>query len=157
MKMLLRDTRLLSANSRRRERKRKIASANKNIADWGMSAYQFLMPICLVVFAVCLLILLPLTFVGRTRYFAATSLLIASYLFGLTLWVACCAMTFSYFGWFGLIIGLVFAGVGVFPLALWAAFVGVGQASVGLLFIGMFVVAIGTRIFAMTKIGQAVR
>jgi hypothetical protein len=124
------------------------------IAIWSFAAFKFLAPVAWVAFLICLLILLPLSFVRRTGAWAAAVLLIASYLFGVTLWFASAAFTFSYFGWVGLIFGLVFAGIGVFPLALWAAFFGVGQAAIGWTLVAMFVVTIGARLLAFATVGR---
>jgi hypothetical protein len=82
--------------------------------------------------------------------------LIASFLFGATTWFVSAAITFSYFGWFGLIIGLVFAGIGVFPMALWALFVGIdGGAQLAWALIVMAIITFGTRVFAYAGFQRA--
>ncbi len=60
----------------------------------------------------------------------------------------------SYYEPHTVFIGLVFAGVGVFPLALWAAFIGVGQFGLGFLLIGMLVVTFGARMIAIAALSQ---
>lgn len=127
------------------------------IAHVAFSVFKFLAPISVIAFLICLFLLLPLSFLRRTGAWAASGLFIASYLFGATVWCASCALTFSYFGWFGLIIGLIFAGMGVFPLALWALFVGVNQYADAFVLIGMFVVTILARLTAVAAISRLER
>jgi hypothetical protein len=127
------------------------------IAQMAFSAYLFLMPVAITVFAICVLVLLPLAFVRRTSGGAAIALFIASYLFGATMWFASAAFTFSYFGWVGLILGLVFFGFGVFPMALWALFVGFGQAALAWMLIGMFIATIGTRLIGAAALARSGR
>jgi hypothetical protein len=129
----------------------------ETIAQMAFSTYQFLMPAAIMVFAICVLVLFPLTFVRRTSGGAAIALFIASYLFGITVWFASAALTFSYFGWIGLILGLVFFGIGVFPMALWALFVGFGQAALAWMLIGMFIATIGTRFVGAVALARSGR
>jgi hypothetical protein len=70
-----------------------------------------------IVLAVCLLILLPLTFFIRTRPWAGTGYFYASYVFGTTLFAFSCLVAFQIWSYTGLIFGLLFAGVGVVPVA----------------------------------------
>lgn len=70
---------------------------------------------------IAFVILLPLSLISWSRKFGATALFIMSYLFGATLWFWGFLLTYAIWGWFGLIIGLVIAGVGVVPVALVAS------------------------------------
>jgi hypothetical protein len=53
-----------------------------------------------------------------------------------------CGVTFSNFGWVGLIIGLFFFGIGVFPMALYAAFIDISEPQLGWGLIEWFVLAL---------------
>jgi hypothetical protein len=61
---------------------------------------------------------LPLSFFRRTRLFAANSLVIASYIFGLNLWCFALLATMIFGGTLTAIFGLMVAGVGIVPAAL---------------------------------------
>jgi hypothetical protein len=61
-------------------------------------------------------VLISLGMFQRTHRFAGAGLLIASYVFGLTLWAGGAAATFAYWGWVALLIGLILLGVGVVPM-----------------------------------------
>jgi hypothetical protein len=51
----------------------------------------------------------------------------------------------------------MFAGIGVFPMALWALFVGIGQAAVAWVLIAMFVTTFGARVIAVTALSRQAR
>lgn len=77
----------------------------------------------------------PLGIFRAIRAFAGFALVFASYIFALVLWFYGAVATFTYWGWAGLIIGLVVFGVGVVPmgfvaLALQARWEWVGQLAV---------------------------
>lgn len=84
-----------------------------------------IMPILLYVFGVifwiCCIIVLPMAFFKKTQSIAAVGFFIASYVFGITLWFYSFFITYSFWGIFGIIIGLMLAGIGVFPLAIIAS------------------------------------
>lgn len=73
-----------------------------------------------VVFAIVIFVLLPLAIPRATRGFSSISILIASYVFGATLWMFGLLLTYFTWGVVAVIIGLVFFGVGVVPIALLA-------------------------------------
>jgi|HigsolmetaAR206D_1030411.scaffolds.fasta_scaffold08920_3 hypothetical protein len=73
-----------------------------------------------VVFAIVIFVLLPLAIPRATRGFSSISMLIASYVFGATLWMFGLLLTYFTWGVVAVIIGLVFFGVGVVPIALLA-------------------------------------
>jgi hypothetical protein len=52
-----------------------------------------------------------------TRKLAGVGLVVSSYVFAVTLWAYSAVVTFTYWGWIGLIIGLVLLGVGVVPMS----------------------------------------
>lgn len=92
------------------------------IADTAARLYSFTAPVSGFVLAVVLLVLLPLSIWNRMRGGAGAWIFGASYVFGLVAWLLGCAVTWSAFGWVGLILGLLVVGIGVVPLAIIAAF-----------------------------------
>lgn len=76
--------------------------------------------ISLIVFAIVIFVLLPLAIPRATRGFSSVAILIASYIFGATLWMFGLLLTYFTWGIVAVIIGLVFLGVGVVPIALLA-------------------------------------
>jgi hypothetical protein len=95
-------------------------------------------------FDICFFIFLPLCVFKKTRPWAGLGFYFASYVFGVTLWALSCVFAFGYWGYFGLVVGLLLAGVGVFPVALLAVLVHGDWPNVGWLLIGLALV-IGTR------------
>lgn len=71
--------------------------------------------------ALSLLVLGPLALIPPSRGFAAMGYLIASFVFGAIMWVWGLAYTYTVWGFLGVIIGLVIAGVGIVPIAMLAA------------------------------------
>ena len=71
-------------------------------------------------FVVCIFILLPLAAFKKTRVFSGTGFYIASYVFGVSLWVWSLLLTYFLWGGFALFVGLFLAGVGVLPIAMLA-------------------------------------
>jgi MFS family permease len=86
----------------------------------GEILYPWLTAISAVTFIVCLLILLPLSFFRKSRAFAGLSFFIASYIFGVGLWVWAFLLTYALWGTVALLIGLFMAGIGVVPMAMLA-------------------------------------
>jgi len=119
------------------------------IAEWALSAYQFILPVAQILLVVALFVLVPLALFRGTRGGAGIGLFVASYVFGVTLWLLGAGLTFGYFGWFGLIIGLVFAGIGVVPLGIWAAFFDTGYPSLGWSMLAMLAITFGARLFGV--------
>jgi len=95
-------------------------------------------------FDVCFFILLPLCIFKKTRPWAGLGFYLASYLFGVALWAFSCIVAFGHWGYVGLIVGLLLAGVGVFLVALLAVLVHAEWSIVGWLMIGL-VLTFGTR------------
>jgi hypothetical protein len=87
------------------------------IAETAMHAFGFMLPVALIALGIAIL-LLPLAAFKTTRAFAGLALTILSYVFGATAWLYGAACSFAAFGWVGLIVGLLFAGIGVVPLAM---------------------------------------
>jgi hypothetical protein len=74
-----------------------------------------------VVFALVVIVLFPLSFVQVCRPFAAHSFLFASYIFGATAWVDGLLVTKGLWGTIAVVVGLVFAGLGIVPMGMLAA------------------------------------
>jgi hypothetical protein len=112
----------------------------ETIIEWAMGAYQFLGPIAVGVLALDVAAVLLALIVRPWRAGIGVLVMFSSYLFGLTLWLLSCAVTFGTFGWFGLIVGLFLFGIGVFPMALWGAFMRLELPPLGWFLLGMFAV-----------------
>ena len=69
-------------------------------------------------FLVCLFILTPLAVFHPTRGFAGVGLFIASYIFGLSLWMTGLLLTYTLWGIAAVFIGLFMMALGVVPFAL---------------------------------------
>jgi hypothetical protein len=74
-----------------------------------------------IVFDICFFVLLPLCVFRKTRSWAGTGFVIASYAFGLLLFAFSIIVVLEIWGYTGLFIGLFFGGVGVVPVAFLAA------------------------------------
>ena len=115
------------------------------VMEIAVKAYTFTLPFYELALAVAIFVLLPLTIWRKTRGAAGAGLLITSYIFGLTTWLLGAAVTFGSFGWFGLIIGLLFLGLGVVPLAIIGAIFKLDNGGLALVLFVMVVVTFGAR------------
>lgn len=117
------------------------------IVETAYSIYVFMQPIFGIASMLVIFVFIPLGLFKRTRGFSAGALMISSFIFGFTTWLFSAAVTFGLLGWFWLIVGLLFAGLGVAPLGIIAALLnGLGSAAFGIVF-GLFL-TIGSRILA---------
>jgi hypothetical protein len=82
---------------------------------------SFLSNLCGISMAISVFILLPLACFRRTRMVAGVTLLVFSYLFGLTTWILGLIVTWAFWGLLGIFIGFLLAGIGVVPLGLIAS------------------------------------
>ena len=82
--------------------------------------YPWLIIISAIACIICIIILLPLALIRKTRGFSGIGFFIASYIFGASLWVWSFLLTYALWGATALFIGLFMAGVGVVPIALLA-------------------------------------
>lgn len=76
-----------------------------------------------VAFGLVVFILLPLAIPRPTRGFSSVALFVASYVFGVTLWMEGLLLTLSIWGIGAVFIGLFMAGVGVVPIAMLATII----------------------------------
>jgi len=74
-------------------------------------------------FGLVVFIILPLAIPRATRGFSSISLIIASYVFGATLWMKGLLLTYFIWGLGAVFIGLFLAGVGVVPIAIIATLI----------------------------------
>ena len=86
----------------------------------GEKIYPWLVWISSLALVILLFVLLPLGVFHKTREFAGNGMLIASWVFGLTLWVWGLILTYHLWGALAVYIGLFFFGVGVVPMAMFA-------------------------------------
>lgn len=90
----------------------------------GLWAAQHILPVLStiggVLLGVDLLVLLPLSLVGRARPFTGGAILFSSYVFGATLWLAGLIFTYTLWGFLAVFVGLFLMGIGVVPIAMLA-------------------------------------
>jgi len=108
----------------------------------------WLAPICLLALALCVVILLPAALFRATRGIAATGFFFASYIFGGVLFFAAFITTLELWGMIAVIIGFLFMGMGIVPVAMLAAAFNGQWQTVGVLII-VVVVKIGTRMLSL--------
>jgi hypothetical protein len=101
-----------------------------------------------IVFAICLLVLLPLSVFRKLRPWTGWGLYFASFLFGTMLFTFSYLVVVELWGVFALVVGLILAGVGVVPVALLAAVFHREWALLGFVVLGI-VVTYGTRAVGM--------
>jgi hypothetical protein len=77
----------------------------------------------IVVLMIDLGLLLPLSVIRPFRGFTGGTLIVSSYVLGLTTWLVGFVITFAAFGVIGVLIGFLVFGVGVVPLAMIAALI----------------------------------
>jgi len=77
----------------------------------------------LFVFIIVIFILLPLAISKSTRELSSIGLFIASYVFGITLWMKSLLLTIKIWGVSAVVIGLIFLGVGIVPIAMLATLI----------------------------------
>ena len=119
--------------------------SSETIVRFAVTAYTFLLPIAWLLVAISVVVLGPMALFRRTRPAAGTGLFLASYIFGLTTWFLAAAVTFATYGWIGFLLGLFLAGVGVVPIAIFAAFVSLGAAELGISLIVMTIIVFAAR------------
>jgi hypothetical protein len=74
----------------------------------------------LVSFGLVIFVVLPLAVPKTTRGFSSVALLVASYVFGATLWMEGLLFTLAIWGLGAVVIGILLVGVGVVPIAMLA-------------------------------------
>ena len=93
-------------------------------AAWaGVHLLPWLSILSWVTFGFVVFIVLPLAIPKVTRGFSSIALYIASYVFGVTLWMEGLLLTLGIWGFTAVIIGIVMGGVGVVPIAMLATLI----------------------------------
>lgn len=82
--------------------------------------YPWLVGISGITLTIMIFVLLPNAIFSETPRFAGNGMVIASYIFGATLWVWSLLLTYVLWGGMALFIGLFMFGVGVVPIAMLA-------------------------------------
>ncbi len=90
----------------------------------------------------------PLALFARTRALAATIFIIASWIYGLTLWFWALVLTYTIWGVVAVFIGLFLLGVGVVPVAMLATVID-GQVATTAQLLLLTVVTFGARRIGM--------
>jgi len=110
----------------------------------GEKALPFFQWLARITFGVVVIILLPLAAHHKTQRFAASGLIQASSLFGLTLWVWGLLLTYNLWGGGAVLVGVCLLGVGVVPMAMVATAIAKMWPTFGQLIL-LSVLAFGTR------------
>jgi hypothetical protein len=97
---------------------------------------------------ICIVILLPVSLFRRTRIWAGNGFYVCSFLFGAMLFAYACLVSYEIWEYTGLIFGLMFAGVGVVPVAFVATIVHGHWAELGELVFDT-VLTFGVRAFGL--------
>ena len=93
------------------------------IAEWALNGSRVMMTLAVWTFPLVLVGTSILAIFRRTRPWGGLVLHVFSYLVGAATWFYGAAATFTSFGWLGLIVGLLFMGIGVVPLGIIGGFI----------------------------------
>ena len=115
--------------------------------------YPWLVGIFSLALSIFTFVLLPLSIFRKTRAFAGNWMIIASWVFGVTLWVWGLILTYHLWGALAVYIGLFLFGVGIVPMAMLATmFKGMWSTFGELVF--LIILTFGSRLaggFVLTK------
>ncbi|PZR76300.1 MAG: hypothetical protein DLM73_03045 [Chthoniobacterales bacterium] len=118
--------------------------------------YPILIVLFVLALAVTVVVLLPLAIFRKTRGFAAAGIYVTSYVYGLTVWVWSLLLTYTLWGGFGVVIGILMGGVGIVPLSVVAClFKGLFSIAFQVVLLAAFV--FGVRAFALFLAASAER
>jgi membrane-anchored protein YejM (alkaline phosphatase superfamily) len=116
-------------------------------AAFSVWVLKWTFPAFTAIFLLSLVLLVPLSLIPTARGLSAIGFVIASNAFGVILWIWGIAYTYSVWGLFAVIIGLVLLGGGVVPIAMFAALLHGDWGNLGL-FVVTAVIMIGCRVLA---------
>ena len=112
-------------------------------AAFSLWVLKWTFPVFSIALMISVILLAPLSLIPSTRGFAAIGFTIASIVFSVILWVWGMSYTYLAWGLFGVIVGLVFLGVGVVPIAMLAALMHGDWSSLGLfIFAGLVTISL---------------
>ncbi|MBI2033447.1 MAG: zinc ribbon domain-containing protein [Candidatus Levybacteria bacterium] len=97
---------------------------------------------------ISLVVFLPSALFNKTRIISVWGLFLASYTFGVSLWVYGFLITYFYWGVLGIVFGLLFMGIGVVPLGIVASLFHADWSTIGTM-VYMFVLTYGSRALAL--------
>jgi hypothetical protein len=123
------------------------------MASIMQTALELIPDVVWITTLVSVLVLAPLGFFIRTRGMAGVGLIVASWVLGAILWGYGALFTFTLWGWPALIIGLLFVGIGVVPMAFLALAINSGWAWIGNLS-ALLVAVIGFRLLGLWYISK---
>ena len=123
------------------------------IVDISIKMYTLLLPIAWVGMGATVMVLLPLACFRASRSLAGAGIYYLSYLFGEQRGFSVRQPHYAW-GWGGLIIGLLFFGVGVVPIGIMAAFLSLKLPSLGFSLIVMCIVAHSARVGGAALLDQ---
>lgn len=113
---------------------------SEGLAGFAVKVYSVMLPISWLGLLFVVLVLLPMALFKSTRGKAGVGLFTASWLFGITTWMLGAAVTFATYGIGGFILGLLLFGVGVVPIAIFAAFFKLHATGLGVSLIVMSII-----------------
>ena len=118
-------------------------------AGWvSVHVLPWLLLTCLILAAILFIILLPLSAIKKARGFIAMTILIISFIIGISAWMYGLLVTLSTWGVVAVIIGLCLGGVGVVPIGILAALFH-GQWEQLFELISLIVLTFGCRVFSI--------
>ena len=122
-------------------------------AEWvSVHMLPWLWHFCTIAVAI-LLVLLPLSAIKRARGFTSVTILIISFIFGISAWMDGLLVTLSTWGVGAVIFGLLLGGVGVVPIGILAALFH-GQWEKMFELIILIVLTFGCRFFSLWLDGK---
>ncbi len=123
---------------------------------WGEYILPVLSDVIVPPLAVTAFVLVLLTFFDTTKQRAAHILHFATWVYWIVVWMFGFLVTLQYWGVFAVVLGLVFFGVGVIPLGIFAAvFHGDGHAFLDI--VTLLLLAVGSRRVALQIRGPNMR
>lgn len=114
----------------------------------GVKAAEFIAPFLLAVAGFLLVVNVMAVIAAlspKLRFISGTTLLVSSYIYGITVWIYGLVVTLSLWGVLALIIGLILGGVGVVPIGMLAALFNTEWSAL-LTLVALGALTIGTRI-----------
>ncbi len=126
-----------------------------NGSTWlGTKILPLLSVVVCIVFAIDILIILPLGLIRKARGISGVGLFISSYIYGIFLWFWTLLITYFTWGFIAVFIGIFVVGIGCVPIAIVASLVKGGWAVFGQILI-LIVFTYGTRTLGILFCNQA--
>jgi hypothetical protein len=113
------------------------------LAEFSVWVLEWTVPAFLVTLLISL-VLLAFSLIPPVRGFCAIGIMYASFVLGAVLWIWGLSYTYIVWGLLGVMVGLMFLGVGVVPVAMVAALVNADWGNLGFFFVAV-VLTFGSR------------